>query len=157
MSEQERNESAMQDRAREPGSDVDEEEDDEDVGSPFDHPAFLPVLLGALTIWFAYDGWISTTIEAVNFNRYGTFFLVGFCIYFAATELTTARFLLPALYTAFALWLGAFSIFGDEDSWWRDGEYTVLFNQVGAGVCALAAVVLALREWHRGPPQPREE
>jgi len=47
------------------------EEEDDDAGSPFDHPAFLPVLLWGLALWFGYDGWFNENIEAVDFNRYG--------------------------------------------------------------------------------------
>ena len=36
---------------------------------PFDHPWFLPGLLYAFTIWFAYDGWLNPKIQAVTFNR----------------------------------------------------------------------------------------
>jgi hypothetical protein len=57
-----------------------EEEDDDDAGSPFDHPAFLPVLLWALALWFGYDGWINQDpdmLEHVTFNRVGFGVLVA--------------------------------------------------------------------------------
>lgn len=63
----------------------DEEGDDDDVGSPFDHPAFLPVLLWALSLWFGYDGWINQDpemLEHQTFNRYGFAVLVVAAIYF---------------------------------------------------------------------------
>ena len=62
-----------------------DEEDDEDVGSPFDHPAFLPVLLWALSIWFGYDGWLNDDpemLEHVTFNRYGFVVLVVLALYY---------------------------------------------------------------------------
>jgi hypothetical protein len=43
-------------------------EDEDDAGSPFDHPAFLPVLLWGLALWFGYDGWFNENIEAVWFT-----------------------------------------------------------------------------------------
>jgi hypothetical protein len=49
-------------------------EDEEDGTSPFDHPAFLPVLLWALAIWFGYDGWLNSDpdmAEHITFNRVG--------------------------------------------------------------------------------------
>lgn len=133
-------------------------EDDEDVGSPFDHPAFLPVLLTALAVWFGWDGWFSETIEAVTFNRYGFFFLLGFAIYFAVSEVTRIPFLLPMLWVVFALWLTAFMLIGSEDSWWRgDPEALVsetTFNQFGAAFCALAAIFYAIREARSTPNEP---
>ena len=42
-----------------------EEDDDDDAGSPFDHPAFLPVLLWALALWFGYDGFINQDPEII--------------------------------------------------------------------------------------------
>ena len=74
MSEQERDQAAMEAKAGEASNDVDDDDDDEDAGSPFDHPAFLPVLLWALAVWFGYDGWINQDpdmLEHVAFNRWG--------------------------------------------------------------------------------------
>ena len=34
-------------------------DDDERAASPFDHPAFLPVLVWAMALWFGYDGWFN--------------------------------------------------------------------------------------------------
>jgi hypothetical protein len=62
-----------------------DEEDDDDAGSPFDHPAFLPVLLWALSIWFGYDGWINqdpAMLEHMDFNRYGFAVLVVLGVYY---------------------------------------------------------------------------
>lgn len=74
------------------------EEDDEEIASPFDHPAFLPVLLWALTLWFGYDGWFNPDFQAggeshehVDFNRYGFVVLIALAIYFTVRELRFAR------------------------------------------------------------------
>ncbi len=64
---------------------ADDDDDDDDVGSPFDHPAFLPLLLWALSIWFGYDGWLNQDpemLEHVTFNRYGFGLLVVLGVYF---------------------------------------------------------------------------
>jgi hypothetical protein len=54
MSDEEREKAAS---PEEPAPDTEEEEEEEGPAStPFDHPAFLPVLLGAFALWFGYDG-----------------------------------------------------------------------------------------------------
>ena len=65
--------------------------DDEDAPSPFDHPAFLPVLLWALALWFGYDGWFNENIEAVNFNRYGFGLLTVAAIYYTIRAVRETR------------------------------------------------------------------
>ncbi len=48
------------------------EEVEEQAPTPFDHPLFLPILLSGLTIWFGYDGWLTTDpdmLEHSTFNR----------------------------------------------------------------------------------------
>ena len=67
------------------------ESDDEDAPSPFDHPAFLPVLLWALALWFGYDGWFNENIEAVNFNRYGFGLLALAAIYYTIRAVRETR------------------------------------------------------------------
>ena len=151
MSE-EREESARTAKAQQASNAVsDEEEDDEDEGSPFDHPAFLPVLLAALALWFGFDGWFSETIESVRFNRYGFIFLVGFAAYATVSELRRVPYLWPALWALFSVWLAGFWLLGSDDAWWRDDAGAMFFNQAGAVVCALAAVVFAIREARRAP------
>jgi len=59
----------LADSARAP--DASDGADEEETSSPFDHPAFLPVLLWGLAVWFGFDGWFNPKIEAVMFNRYG--------------------------------------------------------------------------------------
>jgi len=82
-------------KARAIDGDVDdEEEDDDDAASPFDHPAFLPVLLWGLAAWFGYDGWINQDpdmLEHVTFNRYGFGVLVVAAIYFTVQSLREMR------------------------------------------------------------------
>ena len=46
--------------------------EDEQAPTPFDHPLLLPILLSGLTLWFGYDGWLTTDpemIEHSTFNR----------------------------------------------------------------------------------------
>jgi hypothetical protein len=55
------------------------EGEEQDGSSPFDHPAFLPVLLWALAIWFGYDGWLNQDpdlLDDLTFNRVGFGLLV---------------------------------------------------------------------------------
>jgi hypothetical protein len=141
----EREQSGLEAKADEP-LDASYDPDDDDVASPFDHPAFLPVLLVALSCWFGFDGWFSETIESVRFNRYGFFFLVGFAAYFATSEVVKIRFLLPMLWGVFSLWLLVFTLVGSDDAWWRSDPGAMLFNQIGAGVCAVCAVFFLIRE-----------
>lgn len=72
MSDEQRQQS-MESKSNEPDDGYDDEDDD-DMESPFDHPAFLPVVLWALSIWFGYDGWINQDpdmLEHSTFNRWG--------------------------------------------------------------------------------------
>jgi hypothetical protein len=124
----------------------DAETEDDDAPTPFDHPAFLPVLLSAIALWFGYDGWFNESIESVRFNRYGFGFLIGGAIYFTLVELTRVRFLLPLLFVAYAAWLGALDRFGAPDAWYKDDVWAQYFNRYGAMVALALAAVFALRE-----------
>ena len=66
-------------------------EDEDEASSPFDHPAFLPVLIWGLAIWFGFDGWFNPKIEAVMFNRYGFGVLVLLGIYFTIQSIREVR------------------------------------------------------------------
>ena len=53
---------------------VDPVDDEEARETPFDHPLFLPLLLGGLSLWFFYDGFINQDPEMLkhlSWNRYG--------------------------------------------------------------------------------------
>ena len=65
--------------------------DEEEASSPFDHPAFLPVLIWGLALWFGFDGWFNPKIEAVMFNRYGFGVLVVLGIYFTIQSVREVR------------------------------------------------------------------
>src|SRR5262245_62689769 len=65
--------------------------DEDEASSPFDHPAFLPVLIWGLAIWFGFDGWFNPKIEAVMFNRYGFGVLVVLGIYFTVQSIREVR------------------------------------------------------------------
>jgi len=74
--------------------DAEEDEEDDDVGSPFDHPAFLPVLLWALSLWFGYDGWLNDDPdmqEHLTFNRYGFAVLIVLATYFTVQGVREMR------------------------------------------------------------------
>jgi putative Mn2+ efflux pump MntP len=70
-----------------PGDGADEEE----VSSPFDHPAFLPVILWGMAIWFGIDGWFNPKIKSVMFNRVGFVILVVLGVYFTIQSIRDAR------------------------------------------------------------------
>ena len=70
--------------------DANNEADEDEASSPFDHPAFLPVLLWGLAAWFGYDGWINQDpdmLEHITFNRWGFGILVVLGIYFTVQSL----------------------------------------------------------------------
>jgi hypothetical protein len=73
------------------GVDATDAADEEEASSPFDHPAFLPVLIWGLAIWFGFDGWFNPKIEAVMFNRYGFGVLVVLGIYFTVQSVREVR------------------------------------------------------------------
>jgi len=127
------------------------EPDGEDTSSPFDHPAFLPVIVGAFALWFGYDGWFNTETESVLFNRYGFGFLAGAAAYFALDEFARRPYLLPALWLGYAVWLGALAMLGAPGDWYYDGgPYTQFFNRYGSLSCLGIATLLALgQRWRR--------
>jgi hypothetical protein len=92
MADPEREGQAIEDKARTDGAaDAD---DEDDASSPFDHPAFLPVLLWGLAVWFGYDGWINQDpdmLEHVAFNRWGFGILVVLGLYFTVQSVRDAR------------------------------------------------------------------
>lgn len=94
MSE-ERRDQGMEAKANDPNaSGSPDDDDDDDVESPFDHPAFLPVILWGLSIWFGYDGWINQDpdmLEHVTFNRGGFVLLVAGGIYFTIQAVKEVR------------------------------------------------------------------
>ena len=92
MTEPERDQHRLEDRAQD-ASAVDGA-DEEEGSSPFDHPAFLPVLLWGLAVWFGYDGWINQDpkmLEHVAFNRWGFGILVALGIYFTIQSIREVR------------------------------------------------------------------
>lgn len=93
MSE-EREQTSLESKANDSAQTPAEDEDDVDVGSPFDHPAFLPVLLWALSLWFGYDGFINQDPEMLEhrtFNQYGFGLLVLAAIYFTVQGVRDQR------------------------------------------------------------------
>ncbi|HEY5656292.1 MAG TPA: hypothetical protein VIY27_00740 [Myxococcota bacterium] len=133
-----------------PGSDAELQQEEEDASSPFDHPAFLPVILVAVALWFGYDGWFNTEIESVRFNRYGFGFLIGAALYFTLEELARLPYLTALLFLGYALWLGGLSLLGSPDVWYNDEPSVQLFNRWAARGFLVLAAFSALREtWRR--------
>ncbi len=96
MSEADREQQSLESKAdaAERSAESDEDEDEEDTPSPFDHPAFLPVLLWALALWFGYDGFINQDpdmLEHVAFNRWGFGILVVGAVYYTVQAIREMR------------------------------------------------------------------
>lgn len=89
MADSEQEQRHLEDGAREAGAA--DGADEEEASSPFDHPAFLPVLIWGLAIWFGFDGWFNPKIEAVMFNRYGFGVLVLLGLYFTIQSIREVR------------------------------------------------------------------
>ena len=133
-----------------PSGESEQEEEEQAASSPFDHPAFLPVILVAVALWFGYDGWFNSEIESVRFNRYGFGFLLGAALYFTLDELTRLAYLRALLFLGYALWLGALSLLGSPDTWYNDEPSVQLFNRyAGIGFVALAGLSALRETWRR--------
>jgi hypothetical protein len=133
-----------------PSAESEPQEEEQDTSSPFDHPAFLPVILVAVALWFGFDGWFNPEIESVRFNRYGFGFLVGAALYFTLDEVTRFPYLKALLFLGYALWLGAFSLLGSPDAWYSDEPSVQLFNRyAGIGFLALAGLSALRENWRR--------
>ena len=66
----------MSENRKPPAEETDAGEADEDGSheTPFDHPLFLPIILGGLSLWFFYDGFLNSDpemLEHLTFNRAG--------------------------------------------------------------------------------------
>jgi len=133
-----------------PSGEPEPQEEEENASSPFDHPAFLPVILVAVALWFGFDGWFNPEIESVRFNRYGFGFLVGAALYFTLDEVTRFPYLTALLFLGYALWLGALSLLGSPDAWYNDEPSVQLFNRyAGIGFLALAGLSALRETWRR--------
>jgi len=65
-----------------------------DLMAQLGDPAFLPVLLWGLAVWFGYDGWINQDpgmLEHVTFNRWGFGILVVLGVYFTIQSIREVR------------------------------------------------------------------
>ena len=98
MVDEDSSQQTLEAKAKTASHEIEDDEDDDDVASPFDHPAFLPVLLWALVLWFGYDGWLNPEFqeggdshEHVSFNRYGFAVLITFAIYNTVRALRELR------------------------------------------------------------------
>jgi hypothetical protein len=93
MNESDHDQQGLEAKAREDDTSADDDDDD-DAASPFDHPAFLPVLLWGLAAWFGYDGWINQDpemLEHVAFNRWGFGILAVLGVYFTIQSVREMR------------------------------------------------------------------
>jgi hypothetical protein len=133
-----------------PAGESQPQKEEEDASSPFDHPAFLPVILVAVALWFGFDGWFNAEIESARFNRYGFGFLAGAALYFTLDEFARFPYLTALLFLGYALWLGALSLLGSPGAWYNDEPSAQLFNRyAGSGFLALAALSALRETWRR--------
>ncbi len=133
-----------------PADELEPQEEAQGASSPFDQPAFLPVILVAVALWFGFDGWFNSEIESVRFNRYGFGFLMGAALYFTLDEVTRFPYLTALLFLGYALWLGALSLLGSPDTWYNDEPSVQLFNRyAGIGFLALAGLSALRETWRR--------
>ena len=130
-----------------------------EAASPFDHPAFMPVILAGMALWSGRDGWFNEEIESVLFNRYGFGFLLGAFVYFTVDEFTRhrkdalRRYQFAILCLCYATWLGAFAFLGSPGNWYNEEPWPQNFNRfAGMGFLAVAAMS-ALRGFLRGKKQ----
>ena len=94
MSDSDRDQQSLEAQQRDAAGTAEDDEDDDEASSPFDHPAFLPVLLWGMAAWFGYDGWFNDDPdmqEHLTFNRYGFGVLVALGIYFTIQSIREVR------------------------------------------------------------------
>jgi hypothetical protein len=117
--------------------------------TPFDHPAFLPVLLWGFTAWFAWD--IVTDAPAYreypNFNRYGLGFATAVAVYATSQALRPWPFAPAAFWGAVALGLGFLGFVGR--GWYSEAPVALAFNRCGFAAAALLALFFGLRAHRR--------
>jgi hypothetical protein len=121
-----------------------EGEDEGPQPTPFDHPAFLPVLLWGFTAYFAWDIFTDAPAyrEWPNFNRYGLGLGIALSAY-ATSQAIRPRPLAPAAFWGtLALCLGFMGWIGS--GWYSEGP-ALAFNRYGFAVAAALALFFFLR------------
>ncbi len=130
----------------------DEEVETGPAPTPFDHPFFLPAVCIGFTLWFGYDTFIHPMEDHLDFNYYGFKVVLAAAAWYSylafceINERPVLPFVLPAIFAALAVWLGAeaFGMIELPDLI----EYPSISR--GGFYLALAMVPLtALREWMR--------
>src|SRR3990172_6590289 len=113
--------------------------------TPFDHPAFLPVLLWGFTAYFAWDVFTDAPAyrEWPNFNRYGLGFGIAIATYATAQALRPRPFAPTAFWAILALCLGFMGFVGG--GWYSETPAALAFNRYGFAVAALLALFFGLR------------
>ena len=122
-----------------------EGEDEGPQPTPFDHPAFLPVLLWGFTAWFGWD--VFTGAEAYqkypNFNRYGLGFLTAVAVYSTSQAIRPRPLAPAAFWGALALFLGLMGSIGRD--WHGETPPPQAFNLYGFAATAALALFFFLR------------
>jgi hypothetical protein len=99
----------------EPNTQPPESPADEAPPTPFDHPLFLPVLLAAFSVWFGYDGYLSSDPDMQEhqaFNRFGLRVIgyltavVGYQGWCELKHRPASPWIVPVMLGVLALWSG---------------------------------------------------
>lgn len=131
---------------------VDDEIEAGPAPTPFDHPLFLPAVCIGFTLWFGYDTYIHPMEEHMDFNFYGFRVVLAAAVwysYLAYCEMQAKRsmpWVLPAIFAALAVWLGAeaFGVIELPELI----EYPAI-SLYGFYLTAAMVPISALREWSR--------
>ena len=122
-----------------------EGEDEGPQPTPFDHPAFLPVLLWGFTAYFAWD--IVTDAPAYkewpNFNRYGLGLGIALSSYATSQAIRPRPQAPAAFWAALALCLGFMGSIGR--GWYSEAPAALAFNRYGFAATAVLALFFFLR------------
>ena len=113
--------------------------------TPFDHPAFLPVLLWGFTAYFAWDIFTGAPayLEWPNFNRYGLGLGIALSSYATAQAIRPRPLAPAAFWAALALPLGFMGWIGG--GWYSETPVALAFNRYGFAAAALHALYFGLR------------
>jgi hypothetical protein len=140
-----------------PDTSTDEEIETGPAPTPFAPPFFLPAVCLGLTLWFAYDTFIHPMEEHLDFNYYGFKVVLAaaawysYLAYCEVKQRTVLPFVLPAIFAALAVWLGA-EAFGLVEL-----PELIEYPDISRGgfYLALALVpITAVREWMRARRGP---
>ncbi len=124
-------------------------EDEGPQPTPFDHPAFLPVLLWGFTAYFAWDIFTDAPAyrEWPNFNRYGLLLGIAVSLYATSQAMRPRPFAPAVFWGALALLFGFMGFVGG--GWYSETPVALAFNRWSCAAGALLALFFGLRARRR--------